>query len=143
MPLKQHETEQKLMDQLENEFSNMDLDVTASSIERIHRIWPNYSEEDEEGKQYERQQVTVKFKNWGSRTKVYKNRKKSNKFKFRVDLTKRRLLLLKKARDVTINMPDVDFTFSDANCRLALRLTNRDFKFFNSETELVSIIANL
>ena len=143
MPLQQNETEQKLMDQLENEFSNMGLDVTASAIERLHRIGPIYSEEDEDGKQYERQQVIVKFKNWGSRTKVYKNRKKSNKFKFRVDLTKRRLLLLKKARDMTKNMPNVDFTFSDVNCRLALRLTNGDFKFFNSETELASIIANL
>ena len=75
MPLQQNETEQKLMDQLENEFSNMGLDVTASAIERIHHIGPIYSEEDEEGKQYERQQVIVKFKNWGSRTKVYKNRK--------------------------------------------------------------------
>ena len=79
IPLKQDEAEQKLMDQLENEFSNMGLDVTASSIERIHRIGPIYSEEDEEGKQYERQQVIVKFKNWGSRTKVYKNRKKIEK----------------------------------------------------------------
>ena len=93
MPFKQAETERKLMDQPENEFSNMGLDVTASSIERVHRIGPIYSEEDEEGKQYERQQVIVKFKNWGSRTKVHNNRKKSNKFKFRVDLTKRRLLL--------------------------------------------------
>ena len=49
MPLQQNETEQKLMDQLENEFSNMGLDVTASAIERIHRIGPIYSEEDEEG----------------------------------------------------------------------------------------------
>ena len=48
----------------------MGLDVTASAIERIHRIGPIYSEEGEEGKQYERQQVIVKFKNWGSRTKV-------------------------------------------------------------------------
>ena len=144
MPLQQNETEQKLIDQLENEFSNMGLDFRASAIERIHRIGPVSSEEDEEGKQYERQQVIVKFKNWGSRTKVYKNRKKkTNKFKFRVDLTKRRLLLLKKARDMTKNMPNVDFTFSDVNCRLALRLTNGDFKFFNSETELASIIANL
>ena len=71
-----------------------------------------------------------------------KTEKKSNKFKFRVDLTKRRLLLLKKARDMTKNMPNVDFTFSDVNCRLALRLTNGGFKFFNSETELASIIAN-
>ena len=53
MPLKQDETEQKLMDQLENEFSNMSLDVTASSIDRIHRIGPIYSEEDDEGKQCE------------------------------------------------------------------------------------------
>ena len=50
MPLKQDETEQKLMDQLENEFSNMGLDVTASSTKRIHRIGPIYFEEDEEGK---------------------------------------------------------------------------------------------
>ena len=47
MPLQQNETEQKLMDQLENEFSNMGLDVTASANERIHRIGPIYSEEDE------------------------------------------------------------------------------------------------
>ena len=76
MRLKQDETEQNLMTKLENEFSNMGLDVTASSIERIYRIGPIYSEEDEEGKQYERQQVIVKFKNWRSRMKVYKNRKK-------------------------------------------------------------------
>ena len=50
MPLQLNETEQKLMDQLENEFSNMGLDVTACVIERIHRIGPIYSEEDEEGK---------------------------------------------------------------------------------------------
>ena len=87
--------------------------------------------------------MIVKFKNCGSVTKVYKNRKKLNKFKFWVDLTKRRLLLLKKARDMTENVPNVDFTFSDVNCRLALKLTNGDFKFFNSETELASIIANL
>ena len=75
MPLKQDKTKQKLMDQLENEFSNMGLDVTTSSIQRIHRIGPIYSEEDEEGKKYERQQVIVKFKNWGSRMNVYKTEK--------------------------------------------------------------------
>ena len=48
MPLKQDETKQKLIDQLENEFSNMGLDVTASLIERIHHIGPIYCEEDEE-----------------------------------------------------------------------------------------------
>ena len=59
-----------------------------------------------------------------------------NKVKLRVDLTKRRLLLLTKARDIIKNMPNVDFTFfSDVNCRLALWLTNGDFTFFNSETE--------
>ena len=73
MPLQQNESEQKLMDQLENEFSNMGLDVTTSSIERIHHIGPIYSEADEEGKQYERQQVIVKFKKWGSGTKVHKS----------------------------------------------------------------------
>ena len=51
------------------------MDVTASSIKRIHHTGSIYPEEDEEGKQYERQQVIVKFKNWESRTKVYKTEK--------------------------------------------------------------------
>ena len=39
--------------------------------------------------------------------------------------------------------PEVDFAFSDVNCRLVFRLTSDEFKFFNSETEIANVIANL
>ena len=32
---------------------------------------------------------------------------------------------------------------NDVNCRLAFRLTSGEFKFFNSETEIANVIANL
>ena len=44
---------------------------------------------------------------------------------------------------MTKGIPEVDFAFSDVNCRLAFRLTSGEFKFFNSETEIANVIANL
>ena len=91
----------------------------------------------------DQQQVIVKFKSWSSRTQVYRARKRSKNLKYRVDLTKRRLSLLAKAREMTKAIPEVDFAFSDLSCRLAFRLTSGEFKFSNSETENADVIANL
>ena len=49
------------------------------------------------------QQVIVRFRSWSHRTLIYNSRKK-RKLKFKVDLTKRRNDLLKKARDLTDNI---------------------------------------
>ena len=69
--------------------------------------------------------------------------KKSKSYRYRVDLTRRRLNLLHKAREMAKGITAVEFTFSDVNCRLAFRLNTGDFKFFNSEIEVANIIANL
>ena len=60
-----------------------------------------------------------------------------------IDLTKRRLSLLTKAREMTKGIREVDYAFSDVNCRLAFRLTLGEFKFFKSEAEIANAIAYL
>ena len=143
MPLQDKETEEEIVNNLVENFQDIRVHIDSRSIERAHSIGPVFKQTNEDGTVTDQQQVIVKFKSWSSRTQVYRARKRSKNLKYRVDLTKRRLSLLAKAREVTKGIPEVDFAFSDVNCRLAFRLTSGEFKFFNSETEIANVIANL
>ena len=72
---------------------------------------------------------------------IYKSRKRS-KLKFKVDLTKQRNDLLKKARDLTENIASIQYVFSDVNCRLNVRFQDNSVKGFHSETELAQLISS-
>ena len=61
--------------------------------------------------------------------------------KFKVDLMKRRVNLLSRARSLTENVEGIDFIFADVNCRLNVKFSNERVKAFNRETELPNIIA--
>ena len=88
------------------------------------------------------QQVIIRFTNWRDRTQIYRERKRSKSLKFKVDLTKRRVNLLDKARRETQHVEGIKFVFADINCRLNVRFTDDSVKVLNSETELASIIAS-
>ena len=130
MPLEGRETEEDLASKLVKDFKDIGLDITGDAIERTHRIGPVITDVDDFSEETTRQQVIVKFKSWGYRTKVYRARKKSKSYRYRVDLTRRRLNLLRKAREMAKGITAIEFTFSDVNCRLAFRLNTGDFKFF-------------
>ena len=68
--------------------------------------------------------------------------RKRGKLKFKVDLTKRRNDLLRKARDLTENIAAIQYVFSDVNCRLNVRFQDDSVKGFNSETELAQFISS-
>ena len=76
---------------LEKDFNNIGLDITRDAIERTHRIGPVIIDVDDFDEETTRQQVIVKFKSWSDHTKVYRARKKSKSYRYRVDLTRRRL----------------------------------------------------
>ena len=52
-----------------------------------------------------------------------------------LDLTKRRYLLLAKAKSIIKDNPAVMFAFAGINCSLALKLNDDKFDYFNSEDE--------
>ena len=56
--------------------------------------------------------------------------------KIRLDLTRKRLGILKDADDMTKSRDDITFVFADINCRLAAKLANGDFIFFESIDDL-------
>ena len=100
MPLEERETEEDLASKLENDLKDIGLDITRDVIKITHQIGPVITDVDDFGEQTTRQQVIVKFKSWGDRTKVYRARKKSKSYRYMVDITRRHLNLLHKAREM-------------------------------------------
>ena len=120
---------------LENELVERDFD-------RAHRVG---STTDREGNQIKERQMIVKFTSFQARTNVYSNRPKFNnreegEIRIYVDQTKRRFNLRKMAIDYVKNKPKVDFVFVDINCSLCIRFKSGQYKFFNSEEELLNLV---
>ena len=57
-----------------------------------------------------------------------------------LDLTKRRYLLLAKAKSIIKDNTTAMFAFADINCSLGLKLNDDKFHYFNSEDELNTIL---
>ena len=147
VPLRASETPKYIEHELHGEFVNMGLKLPEEVIDRAHRVGKRYEvdEENEDGvvTGVTKQQVIVRFTSWTHRTLVYRSCKKSKNFKFKIDLTKRRMGLLSHARRLIKDVQGIDYAFSDVNCRLNLKLCDGPFRAFNSETELASIIADV
>ena len=119
--------------------SEMDSNLSEDSIDRAHRIGPKIVSENGTV----RQQMIVRFKTFSDRTKFYRSRKKAKKVSIRLDLTKKRLILLSVARDKIKDKEGVDFAFPDINCNLSLRSSSGDFSFLRTEAELDSILQKI
>ena len=85
--------------------------------------------------------VVVRFATFKHCTMFYRNR---NALKggvtLHLDLTKSRLDLLMKANKYVKDISNVDFAYSDINCRLKVRFKNRREEFFDSMEDLISKI---
>ena len=91
--------------------------------------------------------IIVKFRSWKARQRFYKGRprhyadsSKKPGFTVSVDLTKRRYLLLTKAKGLIKGNSNIKYVYSDINCSLALRFKDYSFKYLNSERELLSLL---
>ena len=91
---------EKLRSKLEKDFKDSGLDITREAIERTHGIGPVITDVDDFGEETIRQQVIVKFKSCDNRIKVYRARKKSKIYRYKVDLNRRHLNLKNKAREM-------------------------------------------
>ena len=90
-----------------------------------------------------KQQVIIRFTFWRFRTEVYRKRKNSKIFKFKVGLTKCRLMLLKNAKKGTQNIEGMYYIFCNVNCRLNIKFVDGRVRALNSENEVVSLISTL
>ena len=70
----------------------------------------------------------------------FKSQRAFKSFFISVDLTKRRYLLLREARELINSNDGIDFAFVGINCSAGFRCKNGSFRYFNSENELQNLI---
>ena len=148
VPVTKDETSQEVEDKLREEFVKMGLNLPDNAIDRAHRIGRKYQVQQESDNAnvtgvITKQQVIIRFTSWRFRTEVYRKRKNSKKFKFKIDLTKRRFMLLKNAKQTTKDVEGVDYIFCYVNCRLNIKFMDGRVRAFNSESEVASLISTL
>ena len=115
------------------------------NIDCVHRTGMKYTDENI-GKKV--QSIIVKFKSSKSRKEFYHARPRNfvngkkkpglNFFNVSVDLTRRRYLLLKTAKGIIKDNPDISYVYLDINCSPGIKFKNGSFKYFNSLNELHS-----
>ena len=88
--------------------------------------------------------VIVRSTTFRHRTVFYRNRKVlKGRVTVNLNLTKSRLDLLMKANKYVKDISNVEFPYSDINCRLKVRFKNSREKLFGSIQDLISKVGCL
>ena len=133
----QGESGQDCLKNVKGIFKELGVDVPDLVIDRAHRIG---EVKEIEGKSY--RQIIVRFTTWRHRTMVYRARRKSDKYKICLNLTRKNVKLLSKANDLLEEKSLGDcYAFSDVNCRLCLNLAGK-FQYFESEEQLLKLVSS-
>ena len=142
--VKENEGGNGIMNVLEDCYSSLNLQFDANGLDHDGRIGLPYTDK-KSGKKVK--SIIVKFRSWKARQRFYKGRprhyadsSKKPGFTVSVDLTKRRYLLLTKAKGLIKGNSNIKYVYSDINCSLALRFKDDSFKYFNRERELLSLL---
>ena len=109
-------------------------------LDRAHRIGPSYTDRITSKKC---KSIIVRFTAFRQRALFYRARKKlKSGFKVKLDLTKSRLNLLKKANYHVKEIPAIRFCYADVNCcpRVKFHDAKQDDIFFSTFGELRDIV---
>ena len=145
--LKKNEKIGDVWQKVKESYESVQVPFAQEDVDRAYRIGMEYPEKNS-GKKVK--SIIVKFKSWSARKQFHNARPKNFKdgkkkpgyksFSVSVDLTKRRYLLLREARELIKNNYDIDFAFADINCSLGFRYKSGSFRYFNSESQLHNLI---
>ena len=122
------ETAEKCLLKVKNMCKDLNVNIPDESFERAHRI----------GK--DKDSIIVKFTSFRYRTLLYRNRKKEGPVKIHLDITKKRLDLLDKARNLITDDCGVEFVFADINCNTVARMSDNSYKFFNDLEKFTELL---
>ncbi|MCP4484349.1 MAG: hypothetical protein GY823_07315 [Flavobacteriaceae bacterium] len=132
----ENESAEKCFTKVNSVFQELNVNVPDNVIDRAHRIGrPKIAN----GKRV--QTMIVRFTTWRHRTAIYRARKCSNKYKIRLDLTKKRLNTVKNSSKL-LEGRNIGFVFADINCRVCAKIQNK-FHYFDREEDLKEILSGL
>ena len=128
----------------ENETSEVVLESIRKLFDEVNVVIPDACIDRAHGVRKTNDTVIVRFTTFRGRTMFYRNRKVlKGGVMVHLDITKSRLDLLIKVNKHAKDISNVDFAYSDINCRLKVQFKNRKEEFFDSMEDLISKIACL
>ena len=137
IPPSNNESGDECLEKVKNLIQDLGVEIPESCIDRAHRIGRAFKTKDGSSVHT----VIVKFTTWRHRTLLFKARTnsicKEKKIKMYVDLTKRRVNILKEANKKIKDCVNIDYVFANINCQLCLKFKNSiQPVFFNDLDDL-------
>ena len=142
VPTVKDETSDDVFQTTKSLFTEAKVDIPENVVDRAHRIGPTYT--DKKSNKICKS-IIVRFTTFRHRTMFFRARKNLKRgVKVKLDLTKSRFNLLKKANEHVDEVPTIRFCYADVNCRLRVKFSdeNQEDLFFSSFDELSDIVDN-
>ena len=127
------ETGEECLSKVRNALDKLKVDIPDTVIDRAHRIGRM---KVIDGKKV--QPMIVRFTTWRHRTNVYRARKNCEEYRIKLDLTKDRVSLLKRANELLISDQN-SFAFCNYNCQ-PVWFNNGKYRHFGDIDELKRLI---
>ena len=140
VPTVQTESSDDVLEFTKSLFKEAKVAVSDNVLDRAHRIMPSYTDRITSKIC---KSIIVRFTTFSNRTLFYRARKNlKSGFKVKLDLTKSRFNLLKKANNHVKEIPAISFCYADVNCRLRVKFhdAKQDDIFFSTFDELCDIV---
>ena len=126
VPTKASESSDDVLDSVKSLFKEAKVDIPKSIIDRAHRIGSRYL--DASSNNYCKS-IIIHFTTFRHITMVYRAKNKLRRgVRIKLDLTKSRYNLLKRAHDHVKEVPSIKFCYADMNCRLKVKFNDENHK---------------
>ena len=140
VPTVKDESRDDVLEFTKSLFKEAKVAVPDIVLDCAHRVEPSYTDRITSKKC---KSIIVRFTTFRHRTLFYRARKNlKSGFKVKLDLTKSRFNLLKKANDHVKEIPAISFCYADVNCRLRVKFhdAKQEDIFFSTFDELRDIV---
>ena len=128
VPVANEETAEEVFKKTENMLKKVCPNLSGDCIDRAHRIGPDFTCYKSQEKY---RSVMVRFVSFKHRTLLYRKRASLKNVRVKIDLNKRQYEVFKKAINLVNGNNDVDYLFTDVNCRLKVVFKDKRSRFFN------------
>ena len=140
VPTKTNESSDDVLDSVKSLFKEAKVDIPESVIDRAHRIGSRYLDASSNNCY---KSIIVYFTTFRHRTMFYRAKNKLKRgVRIKLDLTKSRYDLLKRANDHVKEVPSIKFCYADVNCRLKVKSNDENQKdiFFSFFDDLRDVL---
>ena len=139
IPAVSNESSDGVMNLTKSLFKKAKVSVPEMVLDRAHRIGSIYTDRVSQKK---RKSIIVSFTTFRHRTIFYRARKNLKSAKVKIDLTKSRFDLLKRANNHVKEMLAINFCYAVVDCRLRVKFHDEKQEdiFFSTFEELCDIV---